>query len=56
MVDPKQTNTRSDEAEAARGHARRLWIKPVLETVDVDETEASNTVGTDGGVPLSSLS
>jgi hypothetical protein len=56
MVDPKQTNTRSDEAEAARGHARRLWIKPVLETVDVDETEANPGVGADGGAPPSSLS
>ena len=50
MVDPKDTNERIVETEAGLGQAaRKVWVKPHLETFGVDETALHVVVTNDGG-------
>jgi hypothetical protein len=51
MVDPKSTNERTVETEAGLDQAaRRVWVKPRLETVVITATEATATpTKNDGG-------
>ena len=50
MVDPKNSNERTVETEAGLDQgACKVWIKPRLETIGIDETAASAGVGLDGG-------
>jgi hypothetical protein len=50
MVDPKNTNERTVETEAGLDQAaRRVWVKPRLETIAVADTENTVTHTTNDG-------
>jgi hypothetical protein len=53
MVDPKQTNERTVGTEAGQDQAaRKVWVKPRLETEDVNAgtlTGLGNTTADGGG-------
>jgi hypothetical protein len=50
MVDPKNSNERTVETQAGLDQvARRVWVKPRLDTVDVVGTENTVTHTTNDG-------
>ena len=55
MVDSKQTNERTVETEADK--ARKMWVKPRLQTIGIDQTAVNHGGPTnDGGGVGSCLS
>lgn len=55
MVDPNETNERTVETEAGLDlAARKVWVKPRLESCDLIHTEATHAPpGADGGHSIS---
>jgi len=54
MVDPKNTNERTVETEAGLDQAaRKVWVKPRLETIAMTETENTATPSSPDGAGTS---
>ena len=56
MVDPKETNERTVETDAGQPAARKVWVKPRLESLDVAIDTANTTTLTTNDGPGTSMS